>query len=411
MVAEVAPFNARVSIEDRSPHVFISKSCNIVSTEKGFRSARANVCIREGCWYFEVKILKANDGSGSHVRLGITRREASLEAPVGCDAYGYGLRDVAGEKINLSRPRQFMNESFSTGDVIGFKVYIPPRPDDDDAIDVFRDRFPIRYKGQLYYETLEYVSTKPMEELLSPKLRKKTSDASLPRREGSYVRVYKNGKDMGVAYKDLLEFMPPNSKFQPHLVTHEADDGMLGYFPTVSVFRGGMGKFNFGPDFDYEPSDNDGMQARPLSERYDEQIAEDIVYDIIDEVDFEKIDRIADEQKQNEKIKTEDQVVKEEIKREEIAGPSILPEYGDVDMPDAGPISHAAQPVHTAPESSTFGAMEDVEPSGDGEISAVELKEAEPVNEPNGDEAIVESNAKQHTDKSSQSVVVRLAQS
>jgi COMPASS component BRE2 len=76
---------------------------------------------------------------------------------------------------------------------------------------------------------------------------------------------------------------------------------MLGYYPAVSVFRGGAVEVNFGPDFWYPPADYDstngevdmiqpdGLNTNSLhavSERYQEQIAEDVVYDIIDEVDF-----------------------------------------------------------------------------------------------------------------------------
>jgi len=78
---------------------------------------------------------------------------------------------------------------------------------------------------------------------------------------------------------------------------------MLGYYPAISVFRGGAAEVNFGPPWWYDPpgwnSNNDvnmeggdqppASKPRPLravAERYDEQIVEDIVYDIIDEVDF-----------------------------------------------------------------------------------------------------------------------------
>jgi COMPASS component BRE2 len=78
---------------------------------------------------------------------------------------------------------------------------------------------------------------------------------------------------------------------------------MLGYYPAVSVFRGGAAEVNFGPDFWYPPRNNSGdedvdmtgvdqpsasklQNLRPVGERYEEQIVEDIVYDIVDEVDF-----------------------------------------------------------------------------------------------------------------------------
>jgi hypothetical protein len=80
---------------------------------------------------------------------------------------------------------------------------------------------------------------------------------------------------------------------------------MLGYFPAVSVFRGGAAEVNFGPDFWYPPPslvENDdvdmvggagasdqgakGKEIQAVEKRYNEQIAEDVVYDLLDEVDF-----------------------------------------------------------------------------------------------------------------------------
>lgn len=106
---------------------------------------------------------------------------------------------------------------------------------------------------------------------------------------------------MGTAFEDLLGFLPPASRPMPQVGAREGcDDGMLGYYPAISIFHGGAAEVNFGPDFWYPPpgyTSNDEVDVVPtgekesgkiraLSERYREQIAEDIVYDIIDEVDF-----------------------------------------------------------------------------------------------------------------------------
>lgn len=301
---EVAPFKGSVSYFDKSPSISIDiPNALLVSTTKGFVSARANLCIRQGHWYYETKIIKANDSTGSHVRLGLSRREASLEAPIGFDSYGYGLRDSTGQTIHLSRLEMFMNESFGTNDVVGFHVYLPPLPIDSTSW-LFRDRIPIKYKGQMYFENLEYQPTKEMEELIIPLSTTKSLD--IPKLKGSFIKVYKNGKFMGTAFNDLNSFLPPNSKqhqLNSRNSTHSnsPDDGLLGYFPTISVFKGGMAQFNFGPNFDFLPNDiatnlsisrcsglpkNAGL-IRPLCERYEEQIAEDILQDIIDQVDFE----------------------------------------------------------------------------------------------------------------------------
>lgn len=525
---EVPPYSARGSFFDRSPAVALSKDAMTVSTLHGFSTARANVFVREGNWYYETKILHGNEGISAlldnfqtttkidtgtqdsdsakekerssspgspiphsvtsrestpsvarnsknpesavpfgHVRVGLARREACLQAPVGFDGYGYGLRDSTGECIHLSRPTPFMNEPFHSGDVIGFHVYLPKidsylndqrakikgenRITTNSYKTVSRDRIPIKYKGQMYFESLEYQTTKDMDQLVftgGKRIKKKsksTKDATensdqdsdkesdddndeksnlidqndqelIP---GSFVDVYKNGIFMGRAFKNLKSFMPPCSKHGKNkdlppppqqssslqsrsqsylnlkdsgmenggeaepsipglatsstgetllngvpitlkqlsnltnnqellhrdqtdtlnsngtLSTHlqnpqqpgqifSPDDGKLGYYPCISVYKGGVAQFNFGPHFDALPkqiekqmryskccnlkngdlaresdalSDKQGTGEedwiiRPLCERYHEQIAEDVVYDLVDEVDFGVLDEI-----------------------------------------------------------------------------------------------------------------------
>lgn len=481
---EVPPYMATASYFDRSPAIALSKDVMTVSTLRGFSTARANVFVREGHWYYETKII-FGDGDGEfpefalsiadteaaalsrpgtpsestreaseslgggslrivrearhvvatgHIRLGLARREACLQAPVGFDGYGYGLRDTTGEAVHFSRPRRFFgqarstqpkdeeqedantnerrtttddddddtttaqdkavhNEPFGTGDVIGLHVYLPPissymgklRERDGSAAalsyaTVSRDRIPIKYKGQLYFESLEYQPVKAMEDIIFSNKKGinvngdaadpgTDAGAGLPAAEyletipGSYIDVYKNGRYLGRAFSDLKSFMPPSSKHghnkdlappsggssasnargitpgadgdaldtdvserattssasskssarKKHII-FSPDDGQLGYYPTISAFKGGVAQFNFGPHFDFLPSEiaermryskcsrygsvypeelatgehqvSEQDLIRPMCERYDEQIAEDIVYDLIDEVEF-----------------------------------------------------------------------------------------------------------------------------
>lgn len=313
--------------------------------------AKANVVAREGRWYYECKITsgipkrKRSDDSGEshgHVRMGWARREATLDAPVGFDAYSYGLRDVDGQKMFMSRPKDFFDkgESIEEGDVIGMEINLPSISlhkkivdgiynsavdfDDDghnlEKADIIRDRVPIRFKTHLYFEKIEYAASKELEELMNPS----PLTASVGGLNGSgqqpgpnhpapalrtlphsSIKVYKNGKLMGTAFKDLLAFLPLASKPTDGQVGARdgLDDGMLGYYPAVSCFRGGAAEVNFGPNFwfpppDYnqdddvemigsdQPSSSKLKKLRAVGERYEEQIVEDIVYDIIDEVDF-----------------------------------------------------------------------------------------------------------------------------
>jgi len=129
----------------------------------------------------------------------------------------------------------------------------------------------------------------------------------------SNLKFYKNGEELGTAFTDLLAFLPPASKplSQPG-ARDGMDDGTLGYYPALSTFRGGAVEANFGPHFRYPPQDlaSEGefevanpsdmklnpatkkhivgshTKLRPMCERFNEQIAEDITIDIVDEVDF-----------------------------------------------------------------------------------------------------------------------------
>lgn len=353
--SETEPYGPRVNFEDSSSHILFDQLGRSITTEKGFRMARANVGVREGKWYWECKILSgikapnqetvngAFQEPGGHVRIGWARREASLDTPVGFDAYSYGLRDVAGQKVHMSRPKDFMSQGdeLREGDVVGLEINLPSLAlhrkvidgsfnkavDTADGLneqqgiepsDTIRDRVPIRYKAQLYFEQFEYHPTKELEELMNPSpviSNNAAASTSAPNPNHplvplrtlpfSCIKVYKNGRYIGTPFTDLLSFLPPASKplTQPQ-ARDGLDDGMLGYFPAVSVFRGGAAEVNFGPDFCFPPSgltadedvdtvrDGDASASRParllraVGERYNEQIAEDVVYDLVDEVDF-----------------------------------------------------------------------------------------------------------------------------
>lgn len=336
--------------------MFLDESGRHVTTDKGFRMAKTNVGVRSGRWYYECRITSGipkrkrdepEESPRGHVRMGWARREASLDAPVGYDAYSYGLRDVEGQKVWMSRPKDFFptGEDIEEGDVIGLEINLPSESfhgkiveghynpaadlaDDDNAgigtADIIRDRVPIRFKAHLYFEQIEYHAVKELEELMNPapvisasglvSVHQDPSPThfypSLRTLPHSSIKIYRNGELIGTPFTDLLAFLPPASKPLAQVGAREGlDDGMLGYYPAVSVFRGGAAEVNLGPDFWYPPPgynknggedvDMDGTDdgqsktsarglavLRPMSERYTEQIAEDVVYDVIDEVDF-----------------------------------------------------------------------------------------------------------------------------
>ena len=410
-----APHGSRLSFEDADRWMHFTTNALTTSNEKGWRMVRANVCAREGTLYYEVKIRRgvppggpdpAAEGPQPYVRFGWARREAPLDAPVGFDGYSYGITDMRFETMHRSRPGKFFqpkkgknkakalgggptpitlapeDSHVKEGDVIGMEIQLPslslqqkivtgvynpavdigdgftdsnepPVPGPDDQVpDIIRDRIPVAYKGNSYFEILDHVSTRPME-VYSDRTTNLTTLATQPGASAgagkdtvrqvpnpnheqaplrtlphSAIRVYKNGKLIGTAFENLLAFLPPASQPSKQQGAREGgfDDAMTGYFPAISCFFGGTAEINFGdgkdgfwappahlrstktfvPVAQHHDSTQDvemrdaptagekrgrqgwrpGKECRPIGERYKEQVAEDIVYDIIDEVDF-----------------------------------------------------------------------------------------------------------------------------
>lgn len=299
---------------------------------------------------------------GPHVRMGWARREAPLDGPVGFDGYSYAVTDARFEAQHRSRaskifrplpkgakgkhlkarpphgkpvPVEYVTDQhIAEGDVIGLEIQLPslsmhrrvvegtynpavdlgdgfdtPTSADpfDRPLDIIRDRIPVPYKGNFYFEQLDYQVTKMVEAYHDrgpvPKIHPSPNhdDVSVRSLPHSHIKVYKNGVEVGIAFENLLAFLPPASVPSVEAVKAGArtgfDDGMVGYLPAVSVFNGGIAQVNMGPDFWCPPpalhmsgGTNDpqvqGRTLRPIGARYKEQIAEDIVWDIIDEVDF-----------------------------------------------------------------------------------------------------------------------------
>lgn len=409
------PHGARFSFEDADRWMHFTTNALTTTNEKGWRMARANVCAREGTLYYEVKIRRGippegptpnPDGPQPFVRFGWARREAPLDAPVGFDGYSYGITDMRFETMHRSRPGKVFqpkkagkskaktaagptpitlapeDQHVKEGDVIGMEIQLPslslqqkivsgvynpavdigdgfaessapPVPGPDEHVpDIIRDRIPVAYKGNSYFEVLDHVSTRPME-VYADRTTNLTTLATQPGASAgsgkdairqppnanhdhaplrslphSAIRVYKNGKPIGTAFENLLAFLPPASQPSKQQGAREGafDDGMTGYFPAVSCFWGGTAEVNFGdgrdglwappahlrstklpvPTAEHADATQDvemrdapslgaargrrgwrpGKECRAVGERYREQIAEDVVYDIIDEVDF-----------------------------------------------------------------------------------------------------------------------------
>ncbi|KAF8977162.1 hypothetical protein BGZ46_007605 [Entomortierella lignicola] len=317
----------RLSREDMSPYMMIDEECMTITTEKGFRMARANCGVREGKWFYEVTVDRGGEPryegrDGAHVRLGWARREgefsqslcaptelnylntdiafaATLQAPVGFDAYSYGIRDTTGEKVHMSRVTPY-GEPFKTGDVIGLYISLPPDGNEKSFFKHRRLRRPFYFKGQLYFESVDYSPTKRYIEMaeyeatpVKTNLEKPTPPSIIP---GSKIIIYKNGVCQGVMWQDLFALLPieQNAKEKDQLTF---DDGTQGYYPVISVYRNGKATANFGPDFKYPPSADPEAEAenrpitedhnvwQPMSYRWEEKLIEESLIDLVDEVE------------------------------------------------------------------------------------------------------------------------------
>ena len=338
---ESKPQCTRVSWEDRSGSIKVTQDGMGLMVDKGFCSARANVGVQEGNWYMEAKIQKGGGdrpppGSrmeGAYVRIGWGRREAPLNGPVGLDGYSYGVRDKTGDKVTLSRPRRY-GKPFGTGDTVGLYISLPPRrqpnpKDPQDPAHIHRERIPIDYKGQEYFESLDYPHSKEMIELMNrpskptkpevPHQSKKSATVKnlpndrtrnkvpikpdrplreLPILPGSKVAFFVNGECQGVAFQDIFDYLqlrPTAEELKKSRDKHRRnkdgprehtdnhfDDGTLGYYPLFSLFGGAQIDLNPGPDFEYPPppdveallenreSTKHERTWRPMSERYPE---------------------------------------------------------------------------------------------------------------------------------------------
>lgn len=337
---DVPPYHARFSFEDSPAAILFSKDARAVTTSDPWHTARANVCAREGSFYYEARIISGvvngsqqppADGSSrlpsrGHVRLGFARREADLDVNVGIDCYGYGIRDVNGEVVNRMRCEYFFpkGEAIRESDVIGMLINLPPlalhkkvvegtfdpATDGDasaahwegPAANIVRDRIPFHYKSDFCWQQSNVFATKQLRDYafnlketptFGPPSPLNSEDASLRTLPGSSITIFKNGVQMGTPFKKLYAFLPPASRLANGTNNlglgerENADDGMIGYYPAVSCYGGGAVECRFeGPWWFGPPSHaENGEPVRGMGERFNDQIIEDVVADIVDEVE------------------------------------------------------------------------------------------------------------------------------
>lgn len=291
-----------INLMDRSDGMSLQSGGNSVLNVNeylGWRTGRSDVCIKEGTTYWEVEVInggkptkllqskventneilpqkkKEINNSAPHLRLGITRREATLETPVGCDTYGYGIRDCSMESIHKGRMTQVLDDiEIKNGDIIGFLLKLPDEETQieqaklytqsriDALIEHSNDNTQnfSRSSTPLYEETSSYSISKKKSKTgnkLNQEFQKALLEyinhsdivrdhipiryknqlffeatdyvkTTLPeyytsnkqeredyyKLEGSKLCVYLNGKLLGDAFTDLKPFLPPFSELQ-----------------------------------------------------------------------------------------------------------------------------------------------------------------------------------------------------
>lgn len=339
--SDVPPHYPRFSFEDSPAAIAFTDDGLGVSTNEPWHSARANVCAREGTYYYETRIISGiikgsepGPSARGNVRIGFARREADLDVNVGVDCYGYGIRDVNGEVVNRMRCEYFFpkDEAIHEGDVIGMLItlpplelhkkivegtYDPPPERDPNAMDttepgapepqanpasinIIRDRIPFHLKSDFMFQQNHIFPSKHLRDYafnlketptFGPPSPGNTEDASLRTLPGSSITIYKNGVQMGTPFRNLYAFLPPASRAAQasnNLGIGErenADDGMIGYYPMVSCHNGGAVECRFHGPWWFGPPVNEYPDAKPFGDRYNDQIVEDVVADIVDEVD------------------------------------------------------------------------------------------------------------------------------
>ncbi|OGE54958.1 hypothetical protein PENARI_c005G12264 [Penicillium arizonense] len=334
---DVRPYHARFSFEDSPAAISFSETATAVTTSDAWHTARANVCAREGTYYYEARVIsgivnnpqnppqngRSTTSPRGHVRIGFARREADLDVNVGVDCYGYGIRDVNGEVVNRMRCEFFFpkGEAINEGDVIGMLITLPPLslhkkivegtydPATDNrgshpptATNIIRDRIPFHYKSDFCWQQSNVFSTKHLRDYAfnlkeTPTFGRPSptnaEDPTLRTLPGSSITIFKNGKEMGTPFKELYAFLPPASRLANGTNNlgigerENADDGMIGYYPAVSCYGGGAVECRFeGPWWVGPPSTTEsGAPIRPMGERFNDQIVEDVLADIVDEVE------------------------------------------------------------------------------------------------------------------------------
>ncbi|XP_074594235.1 set1/Ash2 histone methyltransferase complex subunit ash2 [Brevipalpus obovatus] len=237
-----------VAMHDKGPQLRVSEDRLTVTGEKGYCMARATHGAHFGTWYFEIKITDMPPGS--HTRLGWSQEMGNLQCPCGYDKFSYSWRSRKGTKFHESIGKHFTDFGYGMGDVIGLLIHLPEDVENPEPINrenylppPFKEKPLIKFKSYLYFEEKDDLAQ---------------AVKNLRPLKGSKIVFYKNGKLVGTAFEDLYAGV---------------------YYPAASFYKNASATFNFGPKFDYPPTDVKFRAIQELAEDTSvRQMVSDIVY-------------------------------------------------------------------------------------------------------------------------------------
>ncbi|RWS12432.1 set1/Ash2 histone methyltransferase complex subunit ASH2-like protein [Dinothrombium tinctorium] len=221
---KLSPTSVLVAMHDRAPQLRVSEERLSVTGEKGYCMARATHGVHYGSWYYEVNIVDMPEGSAT--RIGWSQELGNLQGPCGYDKFSYSWRSRKGTRFHQSKGYHYADSGYGTGDTVGCLINLsadeknPKSANNPNYLpSTHKDRPLIKFKNYLYFEEKDDVqkAIKQLQEL-----------------EGSSMVFYKNGKNIGVAFENLISGV---------------------YYPAVSFYKSVTVTFNFGPNFKYPPQD------------------------------------------------------------------------------------------------------------------------------------------------------------
>eukprot|EP00743_Colponemidia_sp_Colp-15_P007791 GILK01008435.1.p1 GENE.GILK01008435.1~~GILK01008435.1.p1 ORF type:complete len:400 (-),score=66.58 GILK01008435.1:49-1173(-) len=235
------PSGVVVSVSDSSQHVKVTEDGLTVTGAKGYRTAKSSHGVRDGEWFFEITVNEPAlpapyPGFEAHTRLGWCSSRADIEAPVGCDKFGYCYRDVEGTKFHNGCGASY-GQPYTVGDVIGCYIKLPPP-----KVRVVPQPLPSSTVTSLV-SPMPGLPTPTPTPTPSPLPFTRSSTDELYETDGGCIHFFKNGVDQGVAFTDVYEGL---------------------YFPAASLYMRATVTFNFGPVFKYPPDSS--FHCRPMSD-------------------------------------------------------------------------------------------------------------------------------------------------